>query len=110
MCYDSPVERNKPTKKGNEVNEVISRYELVEKIKAAKGFYSVTFVKRTTNSLRRMICRNKVQKHLAGGERKYNPVNHDLIATYSMDSKGYRTIAIEGIKSAVIDRVTYVVE
>ncbi len=93
------------------VSEVkVSRDEVVGKIKSAKRFYAVTFIKRSTNSLRRMICRNGVQKHLVGGERKYNPVNHDLISTYSMDSKGYRTIAIEGIKSAVIDRVKYVVE
>ena len=87
----------------------VSRDELVQKIKQEKRFFAVKFIKRSTGSLRTMICRNKVVKHLKGGEQKYNPSLHSLITTYSMDSKDYRNIAIEGLVSARIGKVEYVV-
>lgn len=88
----------------------LSREELVQKIKAEKRFFAVRFIKRSTGSLRTMICRNKVTKHLRGGEQKYNPSLHNLITTYSMDSKDYRNIAIEGLVSARIGKIEYRVE
>jgi hypothetical protein len=88
----------------------VSRDELVQRIKAEKRFFAVKFIKRSTKSLRTMICRNKVTKHLKGGQQKYNPSNHDLITTYSMDSKDYRNIAIEGLVSARIGGKEYVVQ
>ena len=44
-----------------------------------------------------MNCRQNVQKYSHGG---VNPCanKEDLLPTYSMDSKGYRTIWIDGIK------------
>lgn len=85
----------------------VSRGEIVGRIKKASGFYRVTVIKRKDGSKRTMICKNKVQKHLTGGERKYNPDFHDLIPTYSMDAKGYRAIAVEGILEAKIGGILY---
>lgn len=90
--------------------KIVSRDELVAKIKATGGkFFSVTFIKRTTNSKRRMICRNGVSKGVTGEGRKYNPKNHDLIPTFSIDSDGHRHIAIEGLLEAKIGGEHYVV-
>ena len=61
-------------------------------------FYTVTFEKKTEPGVfRTMNCRQNVQKYSHGG---VNPCEGkaDLLPTYSMDSKGYRTIWIDGIK------------
>lgn len=53
----------------------------VEKIKAipAGQFFSVKFIKRTTGEEREMVCRKDVTKYLAGGQRAYEPDEHNLM-------------------------------
>jgi hypothetical protein len=89
----------------------ISREEAVAMIKKCRKFFSVTFIKRKDGSKRRMICRNGVKKHLVKSENKkernFDPANHDLIRTYSMDSQGYRNIGIEGIRVVKMNKITY---
>jgi len=70
--------------------------------------FSVTFVKRSTGETRVMQCRKGVTKHLKGGPAAYNPAHHNLLWVYSMDAKGYRSIAIEGIENLKMDGVTYI--
>lgn len=92
------------------MSEIVTRDELVSKIKSTGGrFFSVTFIKRTTGSKRRMICRSGVKKGVTGEGRKFTPANHDLIPTFSVDSDGHRHIAIEGLLEARIGGVHYIV-
>lgn len=65
--------------------------------KLDQQFYTVDFVKKGDGELRTMNCRQNVQKYSNGG---VNPCagKEDLLPTYSMDSAGYRTIWIDGIK------------
>ena len=60
-------------------------------------FYTVVFVKKTDGQVRVMNARQGVQKHSNGG---VNPCagKEDLLPTYSIDAKGYRTIWIDGIQ------------
>lgn len=88
---------------------LLQRSELVEKIKKARGFYSVQFVKRTTGTKRLMTCLNHVKKHLRGGELAFNAETCGLIPTWSVDAKDYRSIPVEGIIGATIDHQTYLV-
>lgn len=59
-------------------------------------FYTVVFLKKTTGEVRSMQCRQHVQKYSKGG---VNPCEGkpDLLPTYSMDAKGYRTISLDGV-------------
>lgn len=59
-------------------------------------FYTVVFVKKTTGEVRKMQCRQNVQKHSKGG---VNPCSGkpDLLPTYSIDAQGYRTVNIDGV-------------
>ncbi len=59
-------------------------------------FYTVTFVKKTDGYIRKMNCRQNVSKHSKGG---VNPCagKEDLMPTYSMDAKGYRTISLANV-------------
>lgn len=59
-------------------------------------FYTVVFVKKTTGEVRKMQCRQHVQKYAKGG---VNPCDGkpDLLPTYSMDAQGYRTVNLDGV-------------
>lgn len=59
-------------------------------------FYSVVFVKKTTGEVRKMNCRQGVSKHSKGGVNVCAGKD-DLLSTYSLDSKGYRTINLSGV-------------
>jgi len=60
-------------------------------------FFTVTFVKRTDNTLRTMNCHTGVKKDLVGGERKKKK-NPGLITVFSMADKGYRMINLSGVR------------
>lgn len=59
----------------------ITQATAVEKIKAVPDgkFFSVKFIKRTTGEEREMVCRKGVTKYLSGGQRAYEPDEHNLI-------------------------------
>ena len=57
--------------------------------------FSVEFTKKD-GTLRKMLCRLGVTKHLKGGISKNNKEN-DLIV-YSLDSKGYRTVNLDTLE------------
>lgn len=59
-------------------------------------FYTVVFVKKTTGEVRKMQCRQNVQKHSKGGVNTCSG-KPDLLPTYSMDSQGYRTITLDNV-------------
>ena len=62
-------------------------------------FFSVTFIKRTDNSKRTMLCRTGVRKYANGEGLKYSPKEKGLIPVYSILDKDYRSIPISGIQS-----------
>tara|TARA_R100000789_G_C2991995_1_gene146368 strand:+ start:609 stop:926 length:318 start_codon:yes stop_codon:yes gene_type:complete len=62
-------------------------------------FFSVTFIKRTDGSKRKMLCRTGVKKYTNGEGLKYSPNDKGLIPVYSLHDKGYRSIPINGIVS-----------
>lgn len=88
---------------------LVSRNRLVEIIRNTKKFYSVQFITRGNGSKRVMNCRNNVHKYVTGAGAAYNAEDHNLINTYSVDSKGYRSIPIEGLIGATVQGVTYLV-
>ena len=76
--------------------------------KAANGrIFSVTFVKRTDGSIRDMLCRTGVAKHLKGGEPAYDALSKGLMTVYSLDAQGYRNINLDSVLSAKVDGVVY---
>lgn len=97
--------------------KIINRQEAVNIINAQKGegvFFGVEFIKRTTGELRKMVCRGGVQKHLKGGTLAYDPAKKNLIgvwdSTVEDNTKAYRMISVEGIKTLNAGGVEYQVE
>ena len=66
--------------------------EAADKIQnAGSQFFTVTFVKRTDNTLRVMNCRRGVKAGVKGtSKRRKKPVG--LVTVYDMKSHGYRRI------------------
>lgn len=61
--------------------------------------FTVTFIKRLTGEKRIMNARLYVKKHLKGGEKKYNDIDHKLVTVYDMKCKGYRCIPLDTVIS-----------
>jgi hypothetical protein len=68
--------------------------------------FSVIFEKKD-GTLREMVCRLGVKKHLKGGELSYDPEEKNYLVVFDMQSEGYRTININTLKRIKLDGVTY---
>jgi hypothetical protein len=69
----------------------------VRKIVGNKIF-SATFTKKDGTE-RKMLCKLGVKKHLKGGVKKYDTESLNYLTVYSLDSRGYRTINLNTLKS-----------
>lgn len=69
----------------------------------------VCFIKRSDGSERWMTCQRGVRKHLAGGERAYDPNEHRLVSVWDCEAKGYRSIPCEGVREIHADGEIYIV-
>lgn len=75
------------------------RYDRLMAAGRGGQFFTVTFIKRSTKELRTMNCRLGVTKHLKGGTKAYNDADHGLLTVFEMNSKGYRSIPVDAVKS-----------
>lgn len=71
--------------------------------------FSVVFEKKD-GTLREMVCRLGVKKHLKGGEVSYDPEERNYLVVFDMQSEGYRTININTLKKIKLDGVSYDIE
>lgn len=69
-------------------------------------FFSAQFVKKD-GSIRDMVCRLGVTKHLKGGELAFDPHERGLIVVYEMNVDGYRMINIKSLRQVKIGGETY---
>jgi hypothetical protein len=75
----------------------ISPEKAVEMIyDAGSQFFTVTFVKRTDNTLRTMNCRRGVKAGVKGTGKKSKPKG--LVTVYDMKNRAYRRINLSGIR------------
>lgn len=78
---------------------IIEKRDSIRKIVSGLGgqFYTIIYTKKTDGTERVMNARQDVVKYSNGGD---NPCKgkDDLLPTYSMDAKGYRTIWLDGVK------------
>jgi hypothetical protein len=59
--------------------------------------FSVDFIKKD-GSLRTMIARLGVRKHLQGGTLKYNAEERSLLPVFDMEKQAYRMVNVSTIK------------
>lgn len=64
--------------------------------------FSVEFLKKD-NTLRKMVCRIGVTKHLKGGELPYDPFEKGLLPVFDMQAKDYRMINLKTITAISLE-------
>jgi hypothetical protein len=72
---------------------------LMQEIKATIGnkIFSVEFIKKD-GTLREMVCRFGVTKHLKGGEMNHDPQELGHLIVFDMQKEAYRTINFNTIQ------------
>lgn len=64
---------------------------------SVKGkFFKAIFVKKD-GTLREMVCRFGVKKHLKGGELSYSPESFNNVIVFDIQKKAYRTINLDNL-------------
>jgi len=90
--------------------------DVIDAFKKADGsLVSITFVKRTTGDVRKMLARTGVRKGVKGVGLKFNPRNKNLIGVYDFDKvregadphKCYRFVPIDAVISMKVRGKTY---
>ena len=80
---------------------------LLEKNKS--NIFSVVFLKKD-GSIRRMLCRFGVKKHLKGGKLAFDPRERKLLVVFDMQKEAYRMINLETISNITMKGVDYYVK
>jgi hypothetical protein len=64
--------------------------------------FSVLFQKKD-GTLRKMVCRTGVTKHLKGGELPYDPIEKGMLPVFDMAKGEYRMINLRTIQSISLE-------
>jgi hypothetical protein len=94
--------------------KIINTAEAVQLLKdhRAKGagrVFGVTFVKRTTNTLRTLNARFGVTSALKGGTAAYKASDYGLMTVYDQNAAKYKQINLAAIRSLTVDGEVYTV-
>lgn len=85
----------------------ISKTKAKNILAKTKGeFFSVQFVKKD-GTVRDMVCRTGVTKHLKGGELAFDPAEKGLMVVFEMDKEGYRMINLKSLRKITVGGITY---
>lgn len=71
--------------------------------------FSAEFIKKD-GSLRKIVCRLGVKKHLRGGTLGYDAEALNYLTVFDLQSEEYRTINVNTLKSITFEGVTYEIE
>ena len=86
--------------------QTITVQDAVSLIKKSNGkFMTVSFTKRSDNSLRRMNCRIGVSKGVKGTRRSQR--NTGLITVYDMTNREFRNVNVSGLRSLRLNKQEY---
>lgn len=80
----------------------------LKKLKEFVGskIFSVIFEKKD-GTLREMVCRLGVTRHLKGGDMSYSPEDYNYIVVFDMQKEAYRTLNVNTLRQIKLDGVTY---
>lgn len=88
------------------MNTITQEYakKLIESSNGA--IFSVKFIKKD-GTLRDMVCRLGVTKHLKGGVKGYDAADFKLVTVFDMQKKGYRSISLDTLNTVTINGDTW---
>lgn len=74
--------------------------------KNKNNLFSVVFLKKD-GSIRKMLCRFGVKKHLKGGKLAFDPIKRGLLVVFDMQKEAYRMINLKTITNINMRGVEY---
>tara|TARA_R110000824_G_scaffold341778_1_gene528209 strand:+ start:626 stop:904 length:279 start_codon:yes stop_codon:yes gene_type:complete len=87
--------------------KTIERKKILNLLTDNKGsIFSVVFLKKD-GTIRKMLCRFGVKKHLRGGKLSFNPLERALLVVFDMQKEAYRMINLETLMSINMKGVEY---
>ena len=85
----------------------IARKDILNLLLDNKGHvFSVVFLKKD-GSIRKMLCRFGVKKHLKGGKLTFNPLERNLLVVFDMQKEAYRMINLETLMNINMKGIEY---
>ena len=76
----------------------LQRTEVRDFLQGLRGkFFTVEFIKRSTNELRVMNCTTNYQSKLAGGDAAYDFKAKQLLPVYDLQKKAFRSIPLDAV-------------
>ena len=85
----------------------IARKDILNLLLDNKGHvFSVVFLKKD-GSIRKMLCRFGVKKHLKGGKLTFNPLERNLLVVFDMQKEAYRMINLETLMNINMIGIEY---
>ena len=91
----------------------LTHQQAIDLMKTSKTFFTVTFVKRTNNEVRKMNCRIDVKKYENGVGMKYDPDKKNLLSVWERRYDGlkgadcYRNVNLNELVELVINNHQY---
>ena len=90
--------------------KTITRNKIIGLLEKNKNnIFSVVFLKKD-GSIRKMLCRFGVKRHLKGGKLSFDPRERKLLVVFDMQKEAYRMINLETISNITMKGVDYYVK
>ena len=90
----------------------ITRTEAVRLMHEETGsaFFAITFIKRTTGEIRRMVGRRGVHKGVKGVGLKFDPLQKGLLSIWDAQKRDFRFVNLETVLSLRINGQDFKIE
>ena len=88
--------------------QIIRRSEARRILQESGGrFFSTTFIKRTTDEPRHMVCLLGVKKYVKGVGMAFDPEDYNLMTVFDIQKRDYRMICLDEILEAKVNGQRY---
>jgi len=81
--------------------------QLFNQLKKSGHFFRATFIKKTNNELREMVCRFGVKKYVNGKGMKYDPLSKGYLPVWDSEKMDYRMINLNTLLTIHYSGTTY---
>jgi len=97
------------TIKQNTVSQIETRRAFEFLWNETGGRIFSVFFRKKDGTMREMVCRRGVKKHLRGGDIPYDPKVRNLLPVFDMTVREYRMVNLGGLVSFNIGGETFIV-
>ncbi len=91
--------------------QIIARDKAVRFLERdTQGRIVSVYFQKADGTMREMVCRRGVRKHLRGGELPYDPKSRLLLPVFDMTQRQYRMVNLASLVSFKVSGETFIVQ